>query len=243
MPCKLPQKPISGQSKGFVRVFTVRDFNSLGSVLPDRIAPFRSGVDIAWTANFLKTSSYALMNVGFCGAGIRIDKFAREITGGPWVKDLNINLRENRADRSSSEYKLAVFKAIIGRLCDPELVLEDFSIDNFMVREGVPISDKALIAAEYIKFVNPDKNLIDMRAQYAGELACEIPGDPKDQVVIRNRWIFVAVSAGILYRDASDAPIREKFIEIALKNMHDDPSQVNKAQLWLKDQLRKKPKA
>jgi len=218
-------------------IFHVKNLGILQLTLEGGIAPYRRGItDYVVIDQIHVEKGYDAAGImGITEKGIDVTKLAHSITIGDALKHITLTLYDKDLVPGSDKYKLAVFNAILGRFCDPDKVLE-CSITDVLKRPKMKLTTKALAAANYINFINPDRSDIEPRAQYVAELAADLATE--GTMPIKNtRWMFIGVIASLLYREAGDGDARLIFVTRALMNLHDDLIDSQQGLAWIKGQI------
>lgn len=227
----------SDKVKRFVRPFQVHHYNTLRELCPDGIAPYKKGVTIATICEKLKTSSGALLEIGFSGAGIEIEKLATHVHSGQGMSAVHVDLYNKDLKQGTDAYRKEMFDALIGKFCDPNIVLRDFSIEETMRRENMEIGHKAIVTAEYINFDMKGIKEAATQGKRVGELAKILVTNKTGEIDKHMRWVFVGSVGAILYQ--GDVKQRNSLINNAVATLHPgDVTSSMDALSWIEDFLR-----
>jgi hypothetical protein len=126
-----------------VRGFRVKPLEDLFKVCENGILPYKNEMTIEKAVRVLKVPLKKLEENGFGAYGIDLRKFQECISAGKCIK---VKLRSGESLTGNT-----YVSAVIGRVCEPSLVLKNFDIRDALLRLDMKEADKLLLAAKYLK--------------------------------------------------------------------------------------------
>ena len=214
------------------RVFVVKSIEELKQ-LPGGIVPLE--VDLAEAAKRLNTDGRALLREGIRANGVNVDEFyasikacgMRPIFQGMGLRDkfvyekpLEEMTEKERAD-AEERFHEAVFKCVVGRICDPDIALEEFSLMKTLNDKQLDDFEKASSTAAYLAAKFENKTDVAQRSSLLAEsmssfISSSIPKDPFGK---NGKWIFVELVSLNLYQEGKDFKLDADFCRLTLEAM------------------------